>query len=190
MRTADPNVCAACAAKGPTCCQLQPGNEEHCFPLSAMERDRILDCSQDWKGAFAQESNSKNFVDNMRKLFPADRRAVRELFPLTKFHIRLATRPDGSCRLLGKSGCMLPVEARPYYCRLFPLWVAGGQIIVFESSRCEARKQADNAAELLALLGLTRSRVFELHGRLRLAWGLPPKEGMPYIAGPVKRKAI
>jgi Fe-S-cluster containining protein len=155
-----------------------------------MERDRILDCSQDWKGAFAQEPNTKTFVENMRKLFPSDRRVVRDLFPLTKFHIRLATRPDGSCMLLGKNGCVLPREARPYYCRLFPLWVAGNAITVFDASRCEARGQAADAAHLMALLGLTRAKVHDLHGRLRLAWGLPPKEGMPHIDHPAKRKVI
>jgi Fe-S-cluster containining protein len=189
MKTTDPAICARCAEKGPTCCRLEPGQEEFCFPLSAIERDRILDCSQNWKGAFAQEPNSREFVDNLRSLFPADRRAIREIFPLTKYHIRLATRNDGSCRLLGKSGCMLPVEARPYYCRLFPLWVVNERITIFDYNRCEARNETDDATEMLRLLGMTRARVFELHGRLRLAWGLPPREGMPHVES-AKRKAI
>lgn len=188
MQIADPHICARCADVGPTCCRLEPGQEEVCFPLSDMERDRILDCSQSWKGAFAQEPNTRTFVDNLRKLFPGDRRTVREMFPLTKYHIRLATRADGSCRLLGKAGCVLPVEARPYYCRLFPFWILNGNITVFNYNRCEARKQVEETPEMLEIMGLTRARVFELHGRLRLAWGLPPKEGMPQIVRPVKRK--
>lgn len=188
MKIADPNICATCAKHGPTCCRLEPGQEEVCFPLSDMERDRILDCSQNWKGAFAMQPNTGTFVDNLRKMFPADRRLIRDMFPLTKYHIRLATRDDGSCRLLGKSGCMLPVEARPYYCRLFPFWVWNGKITVFDYKSCEARKQEDDVSGLLELMGMTRSRVFELHGRLRLAWGLPPKEGMPQIIRPAKRK--
>lgn len=188
MKATDPEICASCAKTGPTCCQLKPGQEEYCFPLSEMERDRILDCSQSWKGAFARESNTENFVDNLRKLFPADRRAVREIFSLTKHHIRLATRSDGSCMLLGKSGCLLPVEARPYYCRLFPLWVVGKKITMFNPSRCKAREASSDTSKILTLLGMSRSKIYELHGRLRLAWGLPPREGMPFIERPAKRK--
>jgi Fe-S-cluster containining protein len=188
MVTADPDVCARCAETGPTCCRLEPGQEEFCFPLSAMERDRILDCSRGWRGAFAQEPNSKAFLGNMLNLFPADKRAVRELFPLTKHHMRLATRPDGSCVLLGKNGCRLPSEARPYYCRLFPLWVVGNSISLFNCNLCSAQKESRELGRILELLGMTKARVHELHGRLRLAWGLPPKEGMPRVDNPVKWK--
>jgi hypothetical protein len=36
-------------------------------------------------------------------------------------------------------------------------------------------------ARLLDSLGLNLLRARDLHGRLRLAWGLPPREGMPAV---------
>lgn len=174
---ADPHVCARCARKGPTCCQLEPGNEEFCFPLSEMERDRILQHLAGDEGAFAQQANTKGFVENLYKLFPGEREAVDRLFPRTKFHIRLAVDQEGRCRLLGSQGCRLPREIRPYYCRLFPFWFAGG-LSVFTSSRCLVQREARTPRRMLALIGETEKRLKELYGRLRLAWGLAPRRGM------------
>ena len=70
---ADPHVCARCAASGPTCCTLTPGQEEFCFPLSEIERHRILEAGAG-KGFFAQEANTSAFLDNLRKLFPGEAR--------------------------------------------------------------------------------------------------------------------
>lgn len=186
---ADPHVCAACAKDGPTCCQLEPGHERFCFPVSAVERDKILDCAEGVRGAFAQEPNSKAFVDNMLALFPGEDGIVRKLFPLTKFHLRLATDEQGRCKFLGAEGCVLPREARPYYCRLFPLWVVGRRINLFTAGRCLAQRQGKGLSGLLVRLGVTSARVRELHGRLRLAWGLPPRQDMPPVQTRPKKTA-
>ncbi len=188
-READPGICARCAANGPTCCQLEPGHERFCFPVSAVERDKILDCAEGMRGAFAQESNAKAFVDNMLSLFPDEAEAVHRLFPSTKFHLRLATDEQGRCTLLGPEGCVLPREARPYYCRLFPLWVVGRRINLFTAGRCLAQRQGTGLTGLLARLGTTEAKVRELHGRLRLAWGLPPRQDMPPVETRPKKTA-
>ena len=104
---ADPHVCKRCTDRGPTCCRLEPGEEKVCFPVSEMERDRILESFPD-KGAFVQEANNKPFVDNLKRLFPKEKKLFDELFPEVKFHLRLATRPDGTCVFLGPEGCVLP----------------------------------------------------------------------------------
>jgi len=177
---ADPHVCKRCTDRGPTCCRLQSGEEEVCFPLSDMERDRILDQAQD-KGGFVQEENSKPFVDNLKRLFPREKDLLDQLFPPVKHHLRLATRADGSCVFLNPEGCTLPREARPHYCLLFPLWISGERLTYFTPNGCLAVEECRDVSALLKLLGMSEGEVRALHGRLRLAWGLPPKEGMELL---------
>jgi Fe-S-cluster containining protein len=170
---AGPEVCARCAGLGQTCCQLVPGNEEACFPLSEMEKDRILEAAPSL-GGFCLSPNSAAFAAMLRRLFPGEGRALAQLFPAGREHWRLATLPSGDCAFLSPSGCILPNEARPYYCRLFPFWVLEDDVTIFTAGSCQAVKQGKNAAGTLEAFGLTRKRVHELFGRLRLAWGLIP----------------
>jgi hypothetical protein len=72
----------------------------------------------------------------------------------------------------------LPREARPYYCRIFPFWVYGERLTLFTPGYCLALKEGRNPRQVLASMSLTEGMVRELHGRLRLAWGLPPRPGM------------
>ncbi len=177
----DPHVCKRCTDRGPTCCRLQPGEEEVCFPLSEMERDRILEFAKD-KGAFVQQPNTRPFVENIKRLFPGDKELIEQLFPEHHFHLRLATRQDGSCVFLGPEGCTLPREARPHYCLVFPFWITGGsRMTVFTPPGCLAVEESGTVLKLLEHMGMTEAEVRHLHGRIRLAWGLPPKEGMPVL---------
>lgn len=175
MKWTDPSVCAACAGQGPTCCELAPGQEESCFPLSRVEMDRIREFVNG-QGWFALEANSAAFVANVCRLFPADKRRARQLFPRGGEHYRLAVDASGACKLLGETGCVLPAEARPYYCRLFPLWMDGDKLRVLEA-HCLARRRARGPEELLRQVGLTAKTVHDLHCRLRLAWGFSPCAG-------------
>jgi Fe-S-cluster containining protein len=179
-QAADAVVCARCALQGPTCCHTEPGREEFCFPLSDTEQARMREFLPD-AGGFVLEDNSAAFVDGVCRLFPGEDALVRELFPLRKQHMRLAVDGHGACRLLGSRGCQLPREARPYYCRLFPFWVAGGEITLFDAPGCLVRRESKTIAAALALLGMTRAQVLDLHGRLRLLWGLPPRSGMAAV---------
>ena len=158
----DPKVCARCAASGPTCCTLTPGHEEFCFPLSEIERHRILE-SGAGRGFFAQEANTSAFLDNLLKLFAAEQDRLEELFPAGGSHYRLATDSAGRCMLLGPQGCTLSREVRPYYCRIFPLWPARGDILVFGAGRCLARQEARGLSSILRLLGETHANLNHLH---------------------------
>ncbi|WP_018123540.1 zinc/iron-chelating domain-containing protein [Desulfovibrio oxyclinae] len=173
----DPHVCVRCAEHGPTCCRITPGQEEVCFPLSTAEWERIRDFQPD-KGGFVKQANSQAFIDNVKRLFPGEDEAVAELFPERGEHVRLALRSDGSCRFLGSKGCVLPRESRPYYCRLYPFWIAGGEILVFESPTCLARRECRSLNCMMRTLKTNAATVRDLYGRLRLAWGLPPARGM------------
>ncbi len=176
----DPFVCKRCSEQGPTCCQLTLGQEEFCFPLTVGEKDRIQEILPH-KGGFVLQENSASFVDNLIRLFPGEKDNVRQLFPLKKDHVRLAIGPDGKCKFLGPHGCLIPVEARPYYCRLYPFWFVGNRLTVFESSGCLAVREASSISGLIKCMGTGKSALGDLFGRLRLAWGLPPKAGMKAV---------
>lgn len=170
----NPHVCARCAEERGTCCSLTPGDEEHCFPLSRPEWERMLDYCQH-VGGFAESPNSPLFLANMRALFPGEEREIERLFPGHAWHMRLAVNSRGDCLFLGSEGCRLPREVRPWYCRIFPFWVRGGQVTMFAVPGCQAYMEARRAPAALPLYGLTDKDILLLYGQLRLAWGLPPE---------------
>lgn len=172
-KTIDAVVCARCSACGPTCCRLTPGQEDLCFPVSEIERQRIVEFGPK-KSGLTGAPNSKSFLDNLMRLFPRDRAHLAKLFPLHGEHLRLATRSDGSCAFLGSTGCLLPREARPYYCRLFPFWVSAGAVTAFEAKGCLVFAEGRTVHGMLPTLSMSRAMVLELHGRMRMAWGMAP----------------
>lgn len=172
----DAHVCLRCAQVNPTCCRLTPGQEDLCFPVSEIERQRIVEFGPRMCGLTGAR-NSKAFLSNMVRLFPRERVRLAALFPPHGEHLRLATLPDGRCAFLGQKGCILPREARPYYCRLFPFWVSAGAVTAFDASGCLACSEGGTAEGMLGLFKMSRSMVRELHGRMRMAWGLAPGEG-------------
>ena len=184
---ADPAICARCATAGPTCCELTPGHEDQCFPVSEMERARIVEATDLALGALTPQANTAAFLASMHRLFPRERAEVDALFPASGRHLRLSVTASGRCVFLRAEGCGLPRAARPYYCRLFPFWMASGRVSAFAATGCLVHRQGRTVAGMLALLDMTEARVRHLHGRLRLAWGLPPREGMPVVIPPPAR---
>jgi Fe-S-cluster containining protein len=174
-RANDAAVCARCAAVGSTCCTLTPGQEDLCFPVSEIERQRIVEFGPP-RGGLTGAPNSSAFLDHLTRLFPRDRERLEQAFPSHGEHLRLATHPDGRCTFLCSTGCILPREARPYYCRLFPFWVSAGAVTAFEAKGCLACREGRFVSGMLPLFNLKRAAVQELHGRMRMAWGLPPQE--------------
>ncbi|MBN2140905.1 MAG: zinc/iron-chelating domain-containing protein [Desulfovibrionaceae bacterium] len=173
-------ICKRCAAQGPTCCHLDPGHAEFCFPLSVFEKERLQDFQPN-AGGFALQANTRAFLDGMGRLFPGESAALLEIFPLGKEHFRLAVDAGGRCRFLGQDGCLVPEEFRPYYCRIYPFWILGVRITFFDSPTCLARKQGGRLAEMIRLLGASEAQIRDLHGRLRLAWGLAPRPDMAAV---------
>jgi len=171
----DAQVCARCAAISPTCCNLTPGQEELCFPVSEIERQRIVEFGPT-RGGLTGAPNSSAFLDNLMRLFPGDREHLSKVFPPHGEHLRLATDPDGNCTFLGPRGCTLSGEVRPYYCRLFPFWVSAGAVTAFDAKDCLACREGRIVSGMLPLFSQKRSAVRELHGRMRMAWGMSPDE--------------
>lgn len=166
------HVCARCAAESGTCCTLEPGLEEYCFPLSAEERAAMEEAGARERH-FCRQANTSAFVDNLCRLFGAEAGGIRALFPAGGFHDRLAVTKAGACALLGRQGCRLPRSARPYYCRLYPFWIRDGRQLYFQFSQCMAQKEAAGTAALLSSLGLSNADILDLYQRLRRAWALP-----------------
>ncbi|BDQ33161.1 YkgJ family cysteine cluster protein [Pseudodesulfovibrio portus] len=172
----DSDVCRRCSQQGPTCCRIATGQEEFCFPLSQSEKERIQD-HVPHTGGFVLSSNSKAFIDHVCRLFPGEEDLVRELFPEGREHFRLAVDSMGACRFLGPLGCEIPKEARPYYCRIFPFWMIGPDVIFFDSPTCLARREGETLTRILDTLDTGKANVKDLYGRLRLVWGLSPRKG-------------
>jgi len=175
------DVCARCASVSDTCCCLTPGQEEHCFPISAPERQAMQDAGAGDDALFTQE-NTPAFVDNLARLFPGEDTTLRALFPLGGQHHRLNLVPaqgtDGpmlACRLLGPQGCTLPRQARPYYCRLFPFWLRGRSVLYFEFNQCQAVRERRGPGQMYLALGMSEKLARELYASLRTAWGLPAR---------------
>lgn len=174
--TGDAGVCARCAEHSATCCSLDRGNEQYCFPLSATER-RAMEQGGAGPEHFQSQENTPDFQDNLCRLFPGEEEEVRALFPQRGVHDRLAVTDNASgslsCRLLGPEGCTLPRDARPLYCRLFPFWVRGGSVLYFDFQDCQAVRERRGPGQMYQALGMDEGEARELYAALRQAWGLP-----------------
>ncbi|WP_285907301.1 YkgJ family cysteine cluster protein [Pseudodesulfovibrio pelocollis] len=176
IRSDASDTCRRCSLQGPTCCRMTAGQEEFCFPVSQMEKDRVRDHAP-FTGGFVLAQNSAAFIDNVRRLFPGEDDLIQALFPPTGEHYRLTVDTMGACRFLGPEGCEIPHEARPYYCRLYPFWVVGRDVTFFDSATCLARREERTLPRMLKCFDTNKASVTDLYGRLRLAWGLPPARG-------------
>lgn len=170
----DPEICARCAQQSPTCCRIPPGREDTCFPLSAAERKILEAHSPKAPGpSFAQSENSRIFQRELRRLFPRDQGVIARLFPLRHAHDRLALTTEGACVFLGPAGCLLPVEDRPLYCRLYPFWFVGRRLTGFASPTCLAVQSGSAPEDWLPLFDAAPAALWRTYARLRVAWGLP-----------------
>ena len=165
-------VCDLCAEESLTCCQLNPGEEEFCFPLSGLEVGLLTKHLPKTDGCFVSMPNSYAFLQTLRRLFPFSGEILHQKFPLGSSHLRLATDAEGRCVFLGKMGCVLSDEHRPLMCRLIPFWIIGEQFYIFENERCLQVRKSQSFREILAALGTTTEALENIYDRLCLAWGI------------------
>lgn len=168
-----PFVCIRCAAVGPTCCKTLPANRANCFPLSRAEEERLAPhAARMGVPSFATEENTPDFIRHMHALFPDRREILAAVFPLKGTHMRLSLGEKGECLLLREEGCVLPREARPWYCRLFPLWVRNGFFDYFASASCLLAHEARTLGGVFAALGVSREEAAALYRALCRDWGM------------------
>jgi Fe-S-cluster containining protein len=165
-------VCDLCAEESLTCCQLNPGEEEFCFPLSGLEVALLTKQFPKTEGCFVWMLNSDAFVQTLMHLFPFQKEILQQRFPLGSSHLRLATDAEGRCVFRGKMGCVLSDEHRPLLCRLFPFWIVGEQFYIFEYENCPQVRWAQSFPETLAAFGTTAEALENIYDQLCLAWGI------------------
>jgi Fe-S-cluster containining protein len=165
------SICAVCAQNGPTCCQLRQEYADLSFPLSRVEKETIA-AYERWKEVCftVQAANSVQLISRLKFLFPDDLDTIKTLFPENGRHERLLTNKLGYCVFLGPMGCLLPGNARPLYCRLFPFWVIGGRVAFFPFDLCQAQKATRSVKKSMMRLEVNTARTLSLYNALRRAW--------------------
>jgi Fe-S-cluster containining protein len=143
------SICLECHAQGRGCCTLGSAGSGEMFPLTWPEVQAICRATGRRAGDFvAADRPAQAFLDFAAALNPL-------LIRCMPGGVRLRLRvKDGGCCLLGPQGCLLPVEVRPCYCRLYPFFLTpGGRLMVLLSERCLAQEGARGWREVLARLG-------------------------------------
>jgi Fe-S-cluster containining protein len=119
------------------------------------------------------EKNSPGFVKAMCNLFPQDKARIKDLFLPEEMHLRLSLSKDGSCVFLSEHGCALPRQARPHFCRIFPLWSVRGTLQCFQAEDCLAvREHSGNVMALMGAFDSSPAEVADRYKKLREDWGV------------------
>lgn len=163
----DQGVCARCHQAGTGCCSLGKGSTNSMFGLTWGEVEAISQASGLEPGEFCvQDQAPPEFVAQASAIHPV----FSDTMPGAK-RIRLRVSDAGDCHFLGPRGCALPLEARPFYCRLYPFWFTrDGRLMVLASDTCLAQQYALSWREVLSRLKESEARLRMLFERLvRLA---------------------
>lgn len=170
---ADLFVCARCACVYSTCCRMDPEHTELCFPLSEPERLRLVPHAGKAGVPSSQVvATTPLFLRSMKTLFHGQAERLERRFPIPGEHTILPILSDGSCAFLQEDGCGLPRDARPWYCRLFPVWFRKGKPDVFVPAECLLVREAKTPGAVLEALGLDESRAMEMYHALCRDWEL------------------
>lgn len=159
MEKTDPHICETCHQEGLGCCYLVDGTEEQMFGLTQGEIERMAEAS----GADPQKFTVTDrppewFVKFLKTIHPA----FLQTMPGRRRR-RLRINADGACFFASLTGCTLPRQARPYYCRLYPFWfTAAGQLMVLTSPFCLAQRKTKNPQKLLEIMELTQEGLREI----------------------------
>jgi Fe-S-cluster containining protein len=158
------HVCARCHLAGGGCCRTGAEGVEYMFGLTrgeikVMSRASGLDSPQ-FVVADQASPRFQEFLDSLNPLF-------RQTMPRGR-RLRLRLGAGGDCCFLGDQGCRLPSEARPLYCRLYPIFVNPyGRLMVLASRDCLVQEGARSWREVMKRLGQDEATVRELFAKLQ-----------------------
>ncbi len=149
------HVCAQCHQLGQGCC-FSFGDTSQIFALLPTEIDRMAGASRIPAERFTvQDKISHEFKQILLSLHPA----LAATAP-GNLRVRLKTLANGHCFFLTSEGCALPVTARPYYCRLYPLWfMPDGRMLVLMNPNCLAQKKAAGWRQVLERLAVDEAEL-------------------------------
>ena len=157
-----------------SCCTLRAENNEGLpAPVSEPEIERILRVLKNKKReAFLDhKNNSPQFITQMSILFPDMADSVHDFFPVNKKHFDLKTQGD-DCVFKEINGCLLPDEARPHFCRIYPFWFFNDEPQIFQDSNCLALENCQTIPEVILSLGTSPEKLKQIHARICEDWRL------------------
>jgi len=169
----NPHICCRCDMSGNSCCKVRNnGENEIQTPLSDKEVRKImaLQKGKEHRDFFDLMPNTDQFIAQIKELFPDRSDSVKENFTKKTHHYELKT-VNNSCIFLNDSGCRLPTEVRPFFCRIYPFWFLNGEPMIFQDSQCLALISHRNIPEVLLCLGTNPDELVDLHQQMCHAWG-------------------
>lgn len=157
----DEPICAACArVNGAVCCEVAQGEKLATLLLADIER--IEEATGLVRHRFVERED----------LDPAERLAYETVRPIYRGvfvgNVRWGLKArKGACVFLERGkGCVLPQEAKPLACLLYPLdFDLAGEPTLLDAPHCLALERAEGPHHLLSMLGLTRKELTRLRAR-------------------------
>ncbi len=161
--TPDTSLCARCHQAGGGCCRADSEGVEYMFGLTRGEIEIMAQASGlDPSQFVVADQASPRFLAFLESLHPL---FLQTMPRGRRLRLRLSR---GDCCFLGEQGCRLPVEARPLYCRMYPLFVnPHGRLMVLVSQACLAQQGARSWREVMRGLGQDEATLRGLFGRLQ-----------------------
>jgi len=153
------NICAKCHENGTGCCIMHPSEEDFMFGLTDHEIQKIaLTCSIN-ENEFVVCDNVS--TDTMAYYLKLDSLFSDVMIECKRKRFKLK---NGKCFFLTENGCELPVNIRPYYCRLYPFWVNQEKKTTFiPSERCLAQNYAVLVDDLYAIFNTDEAGIKNLY---------------------------
>jgi Fe-S-cluster containining protein len=169
------DICRKCFSNNTSCCTLRSDNKEKMMipPVSEKEIEKILIFLGYKKREmiFESKNNSTFYIHQMLNLFPEMEESVFEAFPENGKHFELKTL-DNACILLRDSGCILPKDVRPHFCRIYPFWFFEAEPRIFQDSNCLALRNYETISGVLLSLGTNSEAIQQIHSQICQDWEL------------------
>jgi uncharacterized protein len=154
-------ICAACLReKGAVCCEVAPGEKLATLLFADIARIEA-----------ATGLASHRFAER-EELDPVERLAYETARPIYRGvfagNVRFGLKAKkGACVFLERGrGCVLPSEAKPLACHLYPLdFDLAGKVWLVDAPHCLALDRAEGPAHLLRMLGTSKRALAKLRAQ-------------------------
>ncbi len=155
-----------------SCCTLRAENNDGLpAPVSEYEIESILNTlkSKKREDLLEKKTNSRQFINQMSMLFPDLSDSIPIVFPINKIHFELKTVGD-NCTFKDTDGCVLPVNARPLFCQIYPFWFFDGEPHIFRDSNCLALENSRTIPEVFLSLGTNTEKLKQIYDEICMDW--------------------
>jgi len=135
-----PSICAQCHEQGHGCCFIKENRIPEQIGLFVSDVEKISRyINKDMTYFIIQDSVTNDFREKLANI-------IHPIFHKIYAHnqrLRLKST-NGKCLFLLATGCQLPIEIRPVYCRAYPFWLSkdNQKIIVLSDDQCLAQKKS------------------------------------------------